>query len=477
MSDVLSTETDPRWLPDRGAPVGSCGVSGELEDLLDHVRLSFDVSLASIHSVDDEAVQITARSGAGFTLAECETVFCVRTRLAGRTFVVPDTHLDERFNGEPLVSGAPGIRFYAGIPLSREPGRIIGTLGLFDTRPRQMSAAQTRRLADLAACAASMVVRRHDATLISRLREEVNTQARLISEQAASLAHSRKIFERASAAAKIGVWECDLPSERLHWTDAVYDMFDLPRGSPLERNQALRCYTETSLKALTELRSRAIRERGGFGLDAEIITEKGRRRWVRITATVECEGGVPVRIFGMKQDITDEKLLWERTRYLAEFDVLTRLANRSQFQSRLSVLSDDAPERNGLGALLLIDLDGFKQVNDTHGHALGDECLKEVALRLATVCREAEIVARIGGDEFAVLLASHLDQSAIAQICETILGAMRKPIEIGGHSLMLGASVGVALVDGCTPSELFIRADTALYAAKAAGKNAFKICC
>jgi diguanylate cyclase (GGDEF)-like protein len=314
-----------------------------------------------------------------------------------------------------------------------------------------------------------------DAALIERLRAELEAQASLIREQAISLAHSRKIFERASAAAKIGVWECDLPDETLRWTDVVYDIFELPRGSALDRNEILKCYSEDSLKALNTLRSRAIAERGGFTLDAEIMTVKGQRRWMRITATVECEGGDPVRIFGMKQDITEEKLLWERTRYLAEFDIMTGLANRSQFQARLSDLDERRANRNAIGALVLIDLDGFKQVNDTLGHSLGDEYLKEAALRLGYVCREAELVARIGGDEFAVLLGTHLNRSAIEDLAEEIVQAMSIPAESGSQSLRLGASVGIARVDGCTPSELFTKADTALYAAKAAGRNTFRI--
>jgi hypothetical protein len=239
---------------------------------------------------------------------------------------------------------------------------------------------------------------------IARLRAELEAQACLIRHQAASLAHSRKIFERASAAAKIGVWECSLPDETLSWTDQVYDIFEIPRGSPPEREQILRYYSHDSLRTLQEVRSRAIAERGGFILDAEITTAKGRRRWIRVTATVECEDGVAVRIFGMKQDITEEKTLYDRTRYLADFDVLTGVANRGSFQARLSDIDERQADGASFGALLLIDLDGFKQINDTFGHALGDECLRSAAERLTNVCREHDFVARIGGDEFAVLL-------------------------------------------------------------------------
>jgi diguanylate cyclase (GGDEF)-like protein len=306
----------------------------------------------------------------------------------------------------------------------------------------------------------------------------VETQAALIREQAAALAHSRKIFDRASAAARIGVWECTLADEALTWTDQVYEMFDVPRDTPLNRRELLKLYTPASVKQLHEVRSRALAERSGFHFDAEIITPKGNHRWIRLTATVECEDGVPVRIFGMKQDITEEKILSDRMRYLAEFDVMTGLANRSSFQARLAALGQEVDSRDGppSSALLLVDLDGFKQINDLFGHAFGDECLKEVALRLNTVCREADLVARIGGDEFAVLLQGHLDQTGIETIAQQIVDALGRPMRRNDGLLGVGASVGIAAIDsGLKPSELFTRADAALYAAKAAGRNTFRL--
>ncbi len=321
----------------------------------------------------------------------------------------------------------------------------------------------------------SIAVHPRDAAIVARQQAKLDAQALLIEQQAAALAHSRKIFERASAAARIGVWECDLADHGLVWTDVVYDIFELPRGSVLDRTEILNCYPQSSREMLEMLRSRAIEERSGFSLDAEITTMKGRLRWIRITATVECDDGVAVRIFGMKQDITEEKIISEQMRYLAQFDVMTGLRNRSQFQSRLSDLAGCDIHRNAIGALLLVDLDGFKQINDTYGHALGDECLKEVALRLRNACREAELVARIGGDEFGILLGTHLDQRGIEELAGAIVAALSRPVDRCGHSLELGASVGIARVDAWTPSELFIHADAALYAAKAAGRNTFRM--
>jgi diguanylate cyclase (GGDEF)-like protein len=315
-----------------------------------------------------------------------------------------------------------------------------------------------------------------DAATIARLRQELAAQALLIREQEASLAHSRKIFRRASEAARIGVWECTLADESLVWTDGVYDIFEIPRGAPLNRQQTLLCYPEESRRELVAIRSKAIEECSGFTLDTEIITMKGNRRWMRITATIECENGVAARIFGMKQDITEEKILADRTRYLAEFDVMTGLANRAQFQARLSALDEasvDGSER--IGALLLVDLDGFKQINDTFGHAFGDSCIKEAAARLAEVCSAVELVARIGGDEFAVLVGPEFGGTALEQLAHSIVEALGRAIETKNGAYHLGASVGVARKGDCSSEQIFTRADTALYAAKASGRNTFRM--
>jgi diguanylate cyclase (GGDEF)-like protein len=315
----------------------------------------------------------------------------------------------------------------------------------------------------------------HDSNVaaVERLTALVEAQARVIRDYDSAVARSRDTFERAAAAARLGVWECDLTTETLQWSGGTYDMFDIPRDAPLTRRQILTCYPEASLEALEAIRSRAIECRGGFNLDAEIVTSRGNRRWIRITANVECGGNRPIRLFGIKQDITEERATFERLRYLAEFDELTGLANRSYFQSKLAAFCD-APAPTAGAALLLVDLDGFKDVNDSLGHAAGDRCLKEVAQRLSDVCRDAVVLARIGGDEFAVLLKSPTGAHRITAAAATIVQAMRRPVDCRGRQFKIGASVGIASAAGCTPAELFQRADAALYAAKSGGRNTFR---
>lgn len=315
----------------------------------------------------------------------------------------------------------------------------------------------------------------HDSTAsaVRHLTELVETQARTIHDYEAGLARSREIFERASAAARLGVWECDLTTETLHWSAGTYDMFDIARGAPLVRKQTLACYPAHSLKILEAIRSRAIARRESFNLDAEILTGNGHRRWIRITAMVDCAGGRPRSLFGIKQDITDEKARWDRARYLADFDELTGLANRNYFEGCLSQLCAVELGGGARGFLLLVDLDGFKQVNDSSGHVTGDACLRQMAQRLQRVCGKA-IVARIGGDEFAVLLETPYRIEA-TELAGRIIGAMAMPVEVRGQRFQIGASIGIARIDRYTSEETFKRADAALYAAKGSGRNTFRM--
>lgn len=305
----------------------------------------------------------------------------------------------------------------------------------------------------------------------TRLRAIVSEQADVIARQRAEIERARSTFEAASTLARVGLWECSLPDGRLRWSDAVYDIFGLPRGSAVDRAASLRLYQPGSLEAVIEQRARAIAERSSFRLDAQIVTPAGDARWVRISGKVECDGDRPVRVFGMKQDVTAEKEQARRTLYVAEHDALTGLLNRAAYKAHMAALEDGG----GLAGILLVDLDGFKQINDTLGHIAGDDLIRLAAMRISRAVGSSGLVARLGGDEFAALIAPPASQSAIEAIAASIVAALAEPFELSARRCRVGGSVGVAHADGCPPSELFSRADAALYAAKAAGRGVYRI--
>ncbi|SFL61655.1 sensor domain-containing diguanylate cyclase [Methylorubrum salsuginis] len=304
----------------------------------------------------------------------------------------------------------------------------------------------------------------YDPAEIERLRLQLRIQSAIIAAQRDAL-QNEALADRAMRGAQMGLWECSLPDERVRWTQGVYDLFGLSPEAPLVRQATLEQYTPDSRRTLTLLRDQALANGTGFKLDAEIRLPDGRHRWLRLTATVDRREGIPIRLFGLKQDVTDEILLLERTRQLAETDALTGLANRARFDARLRV---------PVGTLLLIDLDGFKAINDAYGHPAGDACLREAGSRLMRTCRRGALVARLGGDEFAVVLDESLRPDAAAALAQRIVEALGRPVDHEGRRYRLGASVGVAL-SGSEAGDLFARADTALYAAKAAGRRTFRL--
>ncbi len=285
-------------------------------------------------------------------------------------------------------------------------------------------------------------------------------------------ARRNSMFDRAAGTAHLGVWSCSLPEEKLIWTNGVYDLFGLPRGSAVSREQTLAMYEPESLVRMQALRKAAIETLGDFTVDVQITAGTGQKRWIRITATVDSIDRRPFRIFGMKRDVTEERRMAQRMRELAETDVLTGLANRSLFQQRL----DDLNGTQGtapVGALLLIDLDNFKAINDGLGHAAGDACLVETARRLRAYSPGDALVSRLGGDEFAILTdgRSNIDPEILSH---QLVEALSVPFHLGGEDRQVSASVGLARCARIDADTLYRNADMALYAAKSAGRNTWR---
>lgn len=194
----------------------------------------------------------------------------------------------------------------------------------------------------------------------------------------------------------------------------------------------------------------------------------------RMTITaVRDEAGAVLRYVAVFNDITD---LWrkdEHIRHLAFHDALTDLPNRSLLMERLDrQIAMSEREKREL-AIMFLDLDGFKLVNDTLGHEVGDDVLKAVAQRIVNLVRQTDTVARLGGDEFVIMLDNPGNRDELAYIASRIIDTVNEPISLCGKTAHVGTSVGIATFpsDGKTPADLILSADTAMYAAKTLGKN------
>lgn len=172
-------------------------------------------------------------------------------------------------------------------------------------------------------------------------------------------------------------------------------------------------------------------------------------------------------------DISERKRQEMRMRWRAEHDTLTGLPNRATFEELLAHSLSLSRQRGGLLGLLFIDLDGFKEINDNHGHGVGDEALRQVAARLQAAVRETDHVARLGGDEFTVILSPLRAAADAEMVAEKLLRAIGQPCRLGAGSAYLGASIGVAFPrdEAESVADLLRRADQAMYRAKAAGRN------
>lgn len=290
-------------------------------------------------------------------------------------------------------------------------------------------------------------------------------------------------LQLAIEASGMGIWEFDPESARVHWDDRMLELYGL-QG---QRNKLPDDIWETFLhpddyQSTLEYSQECQRTNSDFNRDYRIIDALGEVKHIRsLSRFVHAENGQG-KLIGVNIDVTSD---YERAEELerarrklehdSRHDALTGLANRRLLDETIAKLFDTVGPEDRY-AVLHLDLDFFKQINDTLGHAAGDALLVHVALKLRRMLADQGLICRVGGDEFVVLFEQAPQRDALAKIAEELIEAFDMPMAYQDHTVVFGASIGCAIGSGKpnNHSEIFIQADTALYAAKSAGRSCFR---
>jgi len=293
-----------------------------------------------------------------------------------------------------------------------------------------------------------------------------------------ALRFSERRFKFTMEAAELGVWDLNL-SDRSMWRSQRYDQI-FGHAEPLPTwnyETFLEHVLPEDREAVDQNFQKALTESQEWNIECRIRCADGAIRWIwaRGHSLVDEQGG-PKRMLGIVRDITKQKQLEDEIKHMAQHDVLTGLPNRRLFQEIIAVEAAQAKRYGRKLAILFLDLDHFKDVNDTLGHAAGDELLKEAAAKLRSTIRQRDTLARIGGDEFNVLLADFSKVKDISDVVVKIADCFKTSFLIAGNEVTVTASIGISIYpDDSEEIESLLRyADRAMYQAKASGRNTYQ---
>lgn len=286
-------------------------------------------------------------------------------------------------------------------------------------------------------------------------------------------------LQLAIEATGLGVWDIDLRSGRINASPEFRTIVGL---APEERLSVVRLaaiVADDDRAAFERRFETAIAGQTGDRLDSTyriIHARTGEERWIRVLGSLLSTGrGRTPRLIGTIQDVTDAKTTEERIRYAANHDSLTSLPNRALFRDRLDDMLAQSGATGGKVGLLLLDLDGFKDINDSLGPDIGDELLTVIGQRLSLVVGKRGFVSRHGGDEFAILLPAPAEAEDLEALALRLQAAIGEPVGVGDRIVEPKGSVGGSIfpLHGTEPKELMKNADVALYAAKARGRGRY----
>jgi diguanylate cyclase (GGDEF)-like protein len=426
------------------------------------------VPMAMVSLIDAERQWFKSRVGLADSQTSRDIAFCAHAILHDEPMVVPDAHRDTRFHNNPLVQGAPHIRFYAGAPLQSPDGFNLGTLCALDTQPREFSAEQIATLRDLAA----LVVDELELRIALRAR---NQAQRELSKIEAHLRNHVRMLRGIVDSAAEGIAVVDLQMRPLIINPSgmrTLGLEALPDSVPewAKISRSIDPITHAPIAVEDLPLARALRGESTDQMEV-LLPQRDGRSTVLLSVTGrplhDDAGQVSAGVITFN-DVTALRAAQRQVAELAMTDELTGLPNRRAFRQLLTRLVNEGARGRNF-ALVIADIDHFKTINDTYGHQIGDEVLVAVADRLATRVRRSDFVGRYGGEEFCVLYCDVDEPSALRLVEE-----LRDCVANVDKPARVTASFGICVSTGqARPAEevLIANADAALYRAKHAGRN------
>lgn len=422
----------------------------------------FGCSVSLISLIDTDRQWFLARTGVQICETSRDIAFCSHVVDMGRPLLISDAREDYRFSSNPLVVGEPHIRSYLGHPIASPDGQLLGALCLADSKPGLFDEDHFERVRYFAKSV-------EDLIKAHAQRIEAAHLAAHLAERSERIDRANRLFAQAAKVARIGAWELDLASGRLAYSEESCAILGLGRGERIDLDRALDMYLPADRVRVEEAFRSAIDQKGRSELEAEIRTASGDLKRVKVVGEyLHCGEQSPSKVVGIFQDISESYHARLALQRAAEYDSLTKLLNRQAFDRSLSERIKEHRRTGDDFFVLLLDLDGFKDINDTYGHLVGDLVLREISSRLSEAAPPGALIARWGGDEFAVITPTGTTNKAVSAIGDNLICVISRDIEIAGQKLAVSATCGFASSgEALVARELLRRADLALYHGKA----------
>ncbi|OUS29002.1 hypothetical protein A9Q99_10340 [Gammaproteobacteria bacterium 45_16_T64] len=293
----------------------------------------------------------------------------------------------------------------------------------------------------------------------------------------ATILNNQQLLENVGSVAKIGGWKVDENLHFIRWSEQASLLLSYASVYVPDRLSDLADrFSSDDYSLLQRSIKRAFSEGKPFEIELKLKPLSGENIWLRMIASPSMKDFDDFSVTGTMQDISDQVKSARLIEHQATYDSLTDLPNRNLFNERLNLSILDAYEKSYKIAVLFIDLDRFKSVNDNHGHLVGDRLLMDAARRIQGGVREGDVVARISGDEFGVILSNIERYEDVLKVTENILVEMDSAFIIGSISVYCSASVGIALYpdDGYDAESLIRKSDQAMYEVKDSGRNGWQ---